>query len=158
MRLRLGSIDEVQLLTCLEHGLWGSNRLRLTSWKQGDYLAISVDKKFAALARVISSPFESDLMFWDNDLFPHRISISFTNIIKPEYRPPISGEIRAILVKLWGPCYGWGIQNKQIIESPEADIIVKAITSCPNALKEYQDNLSLYLNKAKKYRKSASLI
>jgi len=94
-------------------------------------------------------------MFWDNGLFPHRISISFTNIVKPEYRPPIASEIKNILIKKWGPYYGWGILNKQLIESPEADLITNAIISSPNGLIEYKNKISIYLNEAKNIRSQA---
>jgi len=45
MRLRLASIDEVQLLTCFEHGIWGSNKSTFKNWCQGDYVAFIVEKK-----------------------------------------------------------------------------------------------------------------
>ncbi len=155
MRLRLASTDEVQFLTCFENGLWGSNKKTFKKWNQGDLLAIIVDKKLAALSEVISQPFESNLMFWDNGLFPHRVSINFTNVIKQENRPPISGKIKSVLEELWGSYYGWGILNKQLIESPQADIIITAITSCPNDVSDYRRNLSKYLKQAKTIRKEA---
>ena len=47
MRLRLSSIDEFQLLTCLKHGLWGAKMDRFGEWRQGDYLLLTVSKSLA---------------------------------------------------------------------------------------------------------------
>ena len=43
MRLRVTpGLDEYQLLTCLQHDLWGSRRARFGRWQVGDLLAFRV--------------------------------------------------------------------------------------------------------------------
>ena len=37
MRIRITKVDEFQLLTCLQHGLWGSNSARFKDWQIGAY-------------------------------------------------------------------------------------------------------------------------
>jgi hypothetical protein len=142
VRLRLTKIDEYQFLTCLKHGLWGSKSARFKTWLEGDRLAIIVDKSLAALAEVSGRAFESREKVWDNGLFPQRIRLKFVHILQPKDRPQILGEIRDALTQQWGPRYGWAILNQQVLESPLADIIAKAISSKPNALQYYQQNLN----------------
>lgn len=149
MRLRLTKIDEYQLLTCLKRGLWGSQSARFKTWREGDGLAIIVDKSLAALAEVTGSAFVSKDRVWDNGLFPHRIHLKFTHVLKPEDRPPILGEVRDALTQEWGPRYGWAILNQRVLESSQADAVVKAITSKPNNLSDYQQNLSYKLEEAR---------
>jgi len=73
MRLRLTKIDEYQFLTCLQHQVWGSDRVRFKDWKVGDYLAFIVDKAIAGLAQVSGETFVSDQLVWENDVYPYRI-------------------------------------------------------------------------------------
>ena len=149
MRLRLTKIDEYQFLTCLKHGLWGSKSARFKTWQDGDLLAIIVDKGLAGLAEVSGKPFESREKVWDNGLFPHRVRLKFTHVLEPKERPPILGEVRDALTRQWGPRYGWAILNQQVLESPHADVLARAIKSRPNALMEYQRNLVDLLDEAR---------
>lgn len=149
MRLRLTKIDEYQFLTCLKHGLWGSKTARFKSWQEGDRLAIIVDKSLAALAEIAGKPFESKDKVWDNGLFPHRIRLKFAHVLQPKDRPPILGEVRDAMTQQWGPRYGWAILNQQVLESPHADVIAKAISCKPNSILEYQQNLADRLEEAR---------
>jgi hypothetical protein len=118
VRLRITKIDEYQFLTCLKHGLWGSKSARFKTWSVGDKLAIIVEKSFAGLCEVAGPSYEADDKVWDNGVFPHRIPMKFTHVLRPKDRPPILGEIRDTLTEEWGPRYGWAILNQQILESP----------------------------------------
>lgn len=156
MRLRITKIDEYQLLTCVEHGIWGSKSARFKAWRVGDKLAIIVEKSLAALCEVAGEPYVSREKVWDNGLFPHRIPMRFTHILRPKDRPPILGEVRDTLTEEWGPKYGWAILNQQVLESPKADVVVRAIASKPNALSHYHDALPERLDEARLKREQAS--
>lgn len=149
MRLRLTKIDEYQFLTCLKHALWGSKSPRFSDWYEGDKFAILVDKSIAALAEISGRPFESKDEVWDNGLFPNRIPLKFVHVLEPRDRPPILGEIRDALMQHWGTKYGWRILNQEVLESPGSDILVNAITARPNALSQYQENLTERLDEAR---------
>ena len=156
MRLRLTKIDECQFLTCLRHGVWGSKSARFRDWREGDQLAVIVDKNLAGLGEVVGEPFVSREKVWDNGVFPHRIHIEFTHVLSTSDRPPILGKVRDVLTDLWGHRYGWGILNQQVIESPHADSIIQALTSQPNSLSNYQENIQAYIQEAKTKREQAS--
>jgi hypothetical protein len=93
MRVRLSSIDEYQLLTCFEHGLWGSKTDRFGDWQQGDFLLLTVNKTLAALSHVSGKPFKNNEKVWDNGLYPYRIPIKFQVIVEPDARPLITADI-----------------------------------------------------------------
>jgi hypothetical protein len=156
MRLRITKIDEYQFLTCFEHGLWGSKSARFKTWKIGDRLAFKVDKGLAGLAEVTSKPFESREKVWDNGLFPHRIRVKFTHVLRPKDRLPILGEVRDALTQEWGTRYGWAILNQQLLEGTNADTVILAITSRPNSLTHYQQTLQERLEEARLKRERAS--
>jgi hypothetical protein len=156
VRLRITKIDEYQFLTCLKHGLWGSKSARFKTWKVGDRLAIIVEKSLAGLCEVAGPPYEAHEKVWDNGLFPHRIPVKFTHVLRPKDRPPVLGEIRDPLTEEWGPRYGWAILKQRILERPHTDIVVRAITSKPNAASEYPQALTEQLEAARLKREQAA--
>ena len=154
MRVRLSSIDEYQLLTCYKHELWGSKSDRFSDWQQGDYLLLTVNKTLAALACVSGKAFKSNERVWDNGLYPFRIPIKFQVIVEPDARPLILGEIRDVLTSVWGPTYGWGILNQQVLDGEVAEKLLSAIKAAPNSIEAFKNSLSDRLDKAKTQRKS----
>ncbi len=82
--------------------------------------------------------------------------MKFTHVLRPPDRPPILGEVRDALTEEWGPHYGWAILNRQLLESPHADIVVRAITSKSNALADYQHDLAERLDAARLKREQAA--
>jgi len=155
MKLRLSSIDEYQLLTCYKHELWGSKSDRFGDWQQGDYLLLTVNKSLAALAQVSGKPFKSNDRVWDNGLYPFRIPIKFQIIVGPDARPLILGEIRDVLTSVWGPTYGWGILNQNVLVGDSAEKLVAAIKAAPNSIDYFREHLSEELNEAETQRQSS---
>ena len=154
MRLRLSSIDEFQLLTCFKHGLWGAKMDRFPGWEQGDYLLLTVNKSLAALAQIAGKPFKSDKEVWDNGLYPYRIPIRFLIVLRSHDRPLLLGEIRDVLTSVWGPTYGWGILNQQLLEGDVAEKLVSAIKTAPNSIEYFKEHLASELDAAEMQRKS----
>ena len=151
-QLRLTKTDEYEYLTCLKHSLWGSKSARFKDWKQGDYIAVIVDKAIAGLAEVSGKPFHSKQKVWDKDIYPHRIPIKFIHALGVEQRIPILGEVRDALTSAWGPRYGWGILNQQILTDTAAETIIKAIRSRPNSLSTIESNIEQLLAEAKQQK------
>jgi hypothetical protein len=154
MRLRLSSIDEFQLLTCLKHGLWGSRSDRFSEWEEGDYLLLTVNKSLAALAQIAGKAFKSSEKVWDNGLYPYRIPIKFAIAVEPQARPLLLGEIRDVLTSVWGPTYGWGILNQQLLEGDAAAKLVLAIKAAPNSIESFKQHLPDKLEEARLWRTS----
>jgi hypothetical protein len=156
VRLRLTKIDEYQFLTCLKHSLWGSRSARFKDWQDGDYLAFIIGKALAGLAKVTGKPFHSNEKVWDNDLFPYRIPIKFVHVLARDQRVQLLGEIRDTLTSSWGPKYGWGILNQQVLPNDSADTIIRAIQSRPNCLTEVESNIEQLLQEARQEREIVS--
>ncbi len=156
MRLRITKVDEYQLLTCVKHDLWGSHTARFGQWKPGDLLAVIVEGKLAALGRVEGKPFKSDLVVWDNGRFPHRIKVVFDHFLETGSRPAVLGGIRDMLTAKWGPKYGWGILNQQLLEGQDAEMVVSAIAQQPNSIASVRETLPGLLEAAKVQRSASA--
>src|SRR5262245_30613170 len=155
IRLRLVSISEYQFLRCMQAKLWGSKSGRFGEWRKGDYLAFAVNKFLAGLAIVSAAPFVSRERVWDNDIFPHRIPVRFIHTTLPAERLPILGEVRDALTSVWGPKYGWGMLNQQLLEGTAAETILRSIQSRPNDLETALDNLAELSDQAREQQRKA---
>ncbi len=156
MRLRLTKISEYQYLTCIKHSLWGSKSARFKDWEEGDLLAFIVDKSIAGLAKVNGKPFQSAQKVWDNGVFPHRIPIKIIHVLAPDNRIQILGAVRDVLTSVWGPRYGWGILNQQILSDTAAQTIAEAIRSRPDSLSATQSNIDQLLAENKEYKETSA--
>src|SRR5688500_10013656 len=152
MRLRVTSVDEYQFLTCVKHQVWGSKSARFSTWEEGDYLAILVNKAVAGLGVVSGEPYTSKQKVWDNGVFPHRIDIKFTHAFLTENRRPVLGPIRDVLIAAWGPKYGFGILNQQLVEGDAAETVINIIKGHPNHLSQIESQLDVFLAEAKLQR------
>jgi hypothetical protein len=127
---------------------------RFGEWQQGDYLLLAVNKSLAALAQIAGKPFKSNERVWDNGLYPYRIPIRFLNVVQPQARPLLLGEIRDVLTSVWGPTYGWGILNQQLLEGDVAEKLVSAVRAAPNSIEYFKEHLTYELEEAKARRKA----
>lgn len=152
MRIRLTKIDEFQFLTCFKHQVWGSKAARFKDWNVGDYLVFIVEKTIAGLAEISGEPYASKKVVWDNGLFPHRIPLKFTHAFLQPNRLPILGEVRDALTSTWGPRYGWGILNQQLLQDNPAETIIKSIRSRHNDISEVQLSIDQFIDEAKSQR------
>jgi len=132
MRMRITSLDEKQLSSCVANNIWGSNRNIFNNWETGDILVFCINKEIAAAAKVSGSLVVTGEPIWDNGLFPWRLPLNFTHYFEPGNRIPFQGDIRDTFVDLYGKRYGYVFLNKFIIKAKPADIIWEKITSSTN--------------------------
>jgi hypothetical protein len=145
-------IDEFQFLTCLQHQIWGSKTRRFKKWNLGDHLVFIVDKAIAGLAEVSGEPFLSSQLVFEDDLYPYRIPIKFVQVMLPEHRPTVLGEIRDTLISEAGTRYTWLIIGQHPFSGTAAKTIIDYILSSPNDLPKIQTNLKRLLAEAKAHR------
>jgi hypothetical protein len=62
--------------------------------------------------------------------------------VEPDARPLILGEIRDVLTSAWGPTYGWGILNQQVLEGDVAEKLFSAIKAAPNSIDGFKQSLN----------------
>lgn len=151
-------IDDFQLLTSIEHGLWGSNTSRFSGWKIGDVLVISVNKALAAMGTLAGKPFRSEKKVWDNAPYPYRIPVKFEYAMLPEHRPLILGAVRDALTAEYGAQYGFCILNQVPIADTAASIIFSTIKTATNDLQKIKDNMAEYLAAANVKRAAAGKV
>lgn len=113
MNLRICSISEEHLNTCVEHDVWGAHGAKMFSgWELGDLLVFKVGNCFAALAKINGEPYLDNTVIWDNGLYYDRIKISFEVVLDAEKRIPFDGVLKSLFLEKWGHKYGWVILNK----------------------------------------------
>lgn len=153
MALRFTSLDEVQLLTCIQHGLYGSNKPNLFKhWRRRDELVVLVEKQVAGLAVVTGSPFSATDRIWDNGRFPERIPIRFVHATRPENRIPVAGEVKDLLTAEWGRRYGWAIVAKMALPEDAADALRARVLNAQNDLPYILDNMDRLIAEARAAR------
>lgn len=137
MKARIAKVDEQQFSNCVKHKLWGANHTFIDKWDIGELLIFSIDRKIAAIAEITGKSYMDDTVIWDNGLFWNRIPLEFRHILAPEDRIPMSDSIKEMLIKDWGPKYGWGILNKTPLNQDTTDYIISEVQSRPNSLAKY---------------------
>lgn len=155
VRLRLTKIDELQFLTCLRHGVWGSRTDRLKRWEEGDYLAFLIGREIAGLAIVSGPAFFSTDNLWVDDLYPFRIPILFKHAAPRERRLTMSQGIRDTLTQ--GRFYGLLILTQRAVTGEQAMSVVEQILAVPNELSLLKEDLDRRLAEAHARRKASGL-
>lgn len=151
MRLRIATLSELQFLRCLQYEVWGSgSSVGLRRWKKGDMLAFVVDKKIAGLAEVVGEPYRSEEEIWENGLFPERIAVKFRWVLDEVGRSSTQGRVQDILVRAWGPHYGWGIVSKQVLPEDAAKTIAEMVMSMPDASAVFRRDIKQRIKQAMK--------
>ena len=59
------------------------------------------------MATVSGAPFESNVMLWPDDVYPHRVPITVERIARGTEGKELNARIRAALTSGYGPGYGW---------------------------------------------------
>jgi hypothetical protein len=137
----------LQLLICVEHGVWGASRDRLKKWKAGDDLVIIGDD-FLGLAEISGAPFTSEDLIFDGAFYPYRVPIDFVHIIGPADVPDAPVEIRRILAERYGKHSGWPILLQVALPEDIGQRVLQAIRSRLNVLNHVKRNLNSLLEKA----------
>ena len=106
--VRMAVINENSLLICKNENIWAEKRNLMKKWDLGDILLIKIENVLVGYGVAFSKAFTSDLMYWENDLYPFRINMKWT-LLNEESRIEVDGRIRSLLVRNWGERYGLGI-------------------------------------------------
>lgn len=106
--IRMAVINENSLLICKNEKLWAEKRSHMKKWEIGDILLLKIANALVGYGVVTSKAFTSDLMYWENELYPYRISMKWT-MLSRESRIEVDDYIRSLLTKNWGERYGLGI-------------------------------------------------
>lgn len=157
INMRLGYIyNELQLLTCLKHGLWATN-VKYKYFK-GDLIAlISIETYigFVAVGRIYGEPFELEENLWQEHNYKYLYKIEFLHILPLNERENFMDEnvMRLLGIRLG---YNW---NQKIIEEIYGQLslkqskmiekfIMKKIGNFPNILEFYKEEIDTLIKEA----------
>ena len=107
-----------------EHSLWGNKKKRFSKWEPGELLVMFVEDDGLAVGKITGKQFESDEVFWEDDLYPWRIPVEFHSVEKGEKGKHLQQKIREFLKNEYGSRYGTVILfGMKIHEEDEKELI-----------------------------------
>ncbi len=81
-----------------------------------------------AVGKITGKQFESDEVFWEDDLYPWRIPVEFHSVEKGEKGKRLQQEIRELLKKEYGSTYGTLILFGMVIHKEDEDRITNLLS------------------------------
>lgn len=125
MTMRIASISKEQYDICMEYGLWGDERGLLRKWSIGDYLLFKVGNEILSIVKISGEAYEDDLLIWSNGYYPHRIKFEVVKEFTGR-EESVFIKFKEMMLKEYGTCYGWVIQNKTPLKDDIANILFSA--------------------------------
>jgi len=86
MNYYLGKCTELNLLLCIQNGLWAQDRNRMSSWKPKDRLIVYTEAGIAGVFEVTSSQFIDNNQIWPDKIYPYRVTINPLKVTSQETR------------------------------------------------------------------------
>jgi hypothetical protein len=156
--LRIGYIyNELQLLTCIERGLWSTNT-RYKYFKKGDLILFITQETyvgFVAVARFNGEPYESNEKILNEHNYHFRYPVEFLHVIPLVDRVNIDKNILAILHMNKGLVLGQKAieevyMQKNLKPASHGRLILEEVEKLPNILEFYLENLQELIREAKR--------
>lgn len=157
INMRLGYIyNELQLLTCLKHGLWATNKKY--KYFKGDLIAlISMETYvgFVAVGRIYGEPFELEEKLWQEHNYKFLYKIEFLHILPLNEREKFTDQSVKVLFDI-RPGYN---RDQKIIEEIYGQLslkqskitekfIMKKLGDFPNVLGFYKEEIDALIKEA----------
>jgi len=109
VEMRIAAVKNwVRARVAIDNAIWASNKNVFKTWQKGDVIILLVGKDGVVVAEVSGAPFRSNVMFWDDDLFEHRIPIRVLQTFDSTIGQEVNASIRHVLFD-WYRIYGWVI-------------------------------------------------
>lgn len=114
--MRLASLSHwYKYIPCKENKFFASTKNCFKSWEIGEILIILIGREGVSVSKIIGEPYYSNLMYWDNDLYPWRIPIKIYYEFDGETGQKINRKIRKFLWNAYEDKYGVVLLNRQKI-------------------------------------------
>jgi len=107
------------------NGVWGANRSLFGKWGQGEVLVLLVGKEGVVMATVSGKAFISDQMFWEGDLYEHRMPVHVEKVLRGSAGAAANQAVRKALAAGLGNIYGSYIMSQSKLPA-EVERLVKA--------------------------------
>jgi len=86
MNYYLGKCTELNLLLCIQNGLWAQDRNRMSSWKPKDRLIVYTEAGIAGVFEVTSGQFIDKNQIWPDKIYQYRVTINPLKVTSQETR------------------------------------------------------------------------
>jgi predicted RNA-binding protein len=133
MNYYLGKCTELNLLLCIQNGLWAQNVNRMKSWKPKDRLILYTENGIAGIFEVTSSQFTDNTKIWTDKAYPYRVNINPLKLTHPENRISLKEHgIDKEMMDLYGAAWGMSIvRNLTPIDAKVGERIESLIQAQP---------------------------
>src|SRR5664280_15758 len=96
------------------NSVWGSNRSHFGNWEPKETLVLLIGKEGVLVATMSGTPFTSDQMIWEDDLYEYRVPVRVDKVLRGTVGLAAGQAVRKALAAGLGKHYGSYImsQNK----------------------------------------------
>jgi pantothenate kinase len=127
LKLRIIKVNQENYKISIDNNIWGRKKAGFKDWEIGDYLLFVVENKVLGLAQVSGKPFISEDIYWEDDLYPNRITIKVIKTFNVDKGISYSDKIKPVLLEEWGNNYGWQILTQQYMTGKNAEKILELV-------------------------------
>src|SRR5450830_410621 len=94
------------------NSVWGSNRSHFGKWEPRETLVLLVGKEGVLVVTVSGTPFISDQMIWEEDLYEYRIPVRIEKVLRGDTGKAAAKAVRQALSEGLGSYYGAYIMSQ----------------------------------------------
>ena len=108
------------------NSVWGSNRSHFSKWEPSETLVLLVGKEGVLVATVSGTPFTSNQMVWEEDLYEYRIPVHVDKVLRGTAGVTAGQAVRVALAVGLGGYYGAYIMSQSKLPD-EVEELVKTV-------------------------------
>lgn len=108
------------------NSVWGSNHSRFGKWVLGEKLVLLIGKEGVVVATVRGTPFTSDRMIWEGDLYEYRIPVHIEKVLRGDTGKAAAKAVRQALSEGLGSYYGAYIMSQSKLPE-EVELLVTKV-------------------------------
>lgn len=109
------------------NSVWGSNRSHFGKWEPRETLVLLVGKEGVLVATVSGTPFMSDRMIWEEDLYEYRIPVHVEKILRGTEGAAANQAVRKALAAGLGNIYGAYIMSQSMLPEEVEELVKTAL-------------------------------
>lgn len=109
------------------NSVWGSNRSYFGKWELRETLVLLVGKEGILVATVSGTPFISDQMIWEEDLYEYRIPVRIEKVLRGDTGKAAAKAVRQALSEGLGSYYGAYIMSQSKLPDAVVRLVREAL-------------------------------
>lgn len=111
----------------VKNGVWGSNRSRFGKWESRETLVLLIGKEGVVVATVSGTPFTSDRMIWEGDLYEYRIPVRIEKVLRGTAGVAAGQAVRKALATGLGNIYGVYIMSQSKLPKEVEELVTRVL-------------------------------